>query len=386
MANFYEFRIEDLRSSICCYIYHLLSPKKKCLYVGDQSMGLGFDTHIFWLPYGISSFEFQSHKLSANHLLSDEIKGLSLRTTRHTELILHIASDTWEEAEQIFRDFLKAAKDFVRLKDDESVPIWMYDKRNGNWIHRSSLFKRKMNTVYLSKKIKDELITNLKQFYEEKDDYLKYGIPYKQVYLLHGHPGTGKTSMIFAAAALHNKSISILSLDREMTDSIFANAISRLNDSTVLLLEDIDSVVGREKTAQCGDSLITFSSLINFLDGVGRKEGLVVFITANSIDMMNDIFLRCGRIDYKIEVKPPGKEQIREMFVMYLPEQVYKFEEFYKHVNNERRSSESKITIAVLQSFLFKYRKCANILQKMHDFEELVASYTHEKYDKKNYI
>jgi len=151
----------------------------------------------------------------------------------------------------------------------------------------------------------------------------------------------------------------------------------------ILLLEDIDSVVDREKTARCGDSLITFSSLINFLDGVGRKEGLVVFITANSIDMMNDVFLRCGRIDFKIEIKPPGKEQIREMFAMYLPEQVDKFEQFYKHVNNEKRSSESKITIAVLQSFLFKFRKCTNILEKIRDFEELVMSYTHEKYDKK---
>jgi len=225
--NLYEFRIEDSNGSFCYYIFHLLSPKKECIYVGEPYGG-DSSTNIFWLPYGTSPFEFQSHKLFAKYLLSTEVKGLSHRTSRHTELILQIASDTWEKAEQIFRDFLKAAKDFVQPKHDESVPIWMYDKKNSIWIHRSSLFKRSMDTVYLSKKIKDELIVNLKQFYEEKDDYLKYGIPYKQVYLLYGDPGTGKTSVIFAAAALYNKNISILSLDREMTDSVFASAISKL--------------------------------------------------------------------------------------------------------------------------------------------------------------
>lgn len=72
--------------------------------------------------------------------------------------------------------------------------------------------------------------------------YHDRGIPYRRGYLLHGPPGSGKTSFIQALAGELEKNICILNVnDMGMTDDRLAHLLNNIPPSSILLLEDIDA-------------------------------------------------------------------------------------------------------------------------------------------------
>ena len=69
--------------------------------------------------------------------------------------------------------------------------------------------KRSLSNIYLPKKLKDDMITDLTRFLqpETKARYANLGINYKRIYLFEGVPGSGKTSFILALASRFNYNI-----------------------------------------------------------------------------------------------------------------------------------------------------------------------------------
>lgn len=73
------------------------------------------------------------------------------------------------------------------------------------------------------------------------------------------------------------------------------------------MLEDIDAAFpNREATSsnsyydpqQGRTSDVTFSGLLNVLDGVAASEDRLVFMTTNHIDRLDPALIRPGRVDY----------------------------------------------------------------------------------------
>jgi len=107
--------------------------------------------------------------------------------------------------------------------------------------------------------------------------YNKYGIPYKRVYCLYGPPGTGKSSIIFSLASSLNKNINILNFGSGVTDSAFISLMSNMRENTILLLEDIDALfTNRQAESSTDKGFLSFSTLLNFLDGSLRKNGMII--------------------------------------------------------------------------------------------------------------
>ena len=72
--------------------------------------------------------------------------------------------------------------------------------------------------------------------------YADRGIPYRRGYLLHGPPGSGKSSFILALAGHLSYNICILNLaERGLTDDRLALALSCVPPNSLILLEDIDA-------------------------------------------------------------------------------------------------------------------------------------------------
>lgn len=77
----------------------------------------------------------------------------------------------------------------------------------------------------------------------------------------------------------------------------------------VALIEDIDGVfVGRQNMASgAGGTMaragLTFDALLNCIDGVERKDGVLLVVTSNHIDKIDPAMLRPGRIDRVVEFK-----------------------------------------------------------------------------------
>ena len=230
------------------------------------------------------------------------------------------------------------------------------------WSKLNKLPKRSMDTVYLDKEVKSNIIKDIEEFIEDEAVYQKFGIPYKKTYLFEGLAGTGKTSLIFALASKLDMNISIFNFGPDIDDSIFMQSISTIPENSILLLEDIDALfINRESMSK---SCITFSGILNTLDGVSRRHKLITFITTNYVNKLDSALLRPGRIDYIVHFDYASKEQIQMIFENFRPDDK-SFNEFYKKIKS------SKFTTAILQKFFFKFRKEESLIDKINELHNI---------------
>src|SRR5271169_1526459 len=80
------------------------------------------------------------------------------------------------------------------------------------------------------------------------------GIPYRRGYLLHGPPGSGKTSFIQALAGDLDYNLCILNLsERGLTDDRLHLILSIIPERCIMVLEDIDTAFsGRDASNDKG--------------------------------------------------------------------------------------------------------------------------------------
>ena len=75
--------------------------------------------------------------------------------------------------------------------------------------------------------VSERILDDLGEWRGSKEWYRQRGIPYRRGYLLHGPPGSGKTSFIMALAGHLDCSLCMLSLsDESLTDDRLALALS----------------------------------------------------------------------------------------------------------------------------------------------------------------
>jgi chaperone BCS1 len=229
-----------------------------------------------------------------------------------------------------------------------------------------------MDSIFLAEK--NELISDVREFCNSEEEYVDYGIPYKRNYLFYGPPGTGKTSTITAIASEFNFGICLLNFGTDLEDNEFIRLMSRIPENYILVLEDIDSLFIDNRT-QGKNSLVSFSTLLNTLDGIARRQKLITFMTTNFKDKLDSALMRPGRVDKIIEFKPCVEEQIRDMFQHYRPG-MDKQDELTEFTRKCARIQN--ITTSCLQKFLFETRKEETILDKMDVLRSIIEDHKPE--------
>ncbi len=104
---------------------------------------------------------------------------------------------------------------------------------------------------------------------------------------MYGPPGTGKTSFILALAGHLKLSICTLNLSgNELDDERLNKVLEVAPRNAIILLEDVDAIfVERTSVSQKREGRkVSFSGLLNALDGVRSQEGRVLFLTTNHIE------------------------------------------------------------------------------------------------------
>lgn len=87
--------------------------------------------------------------------------------------------------------------------------------------------KRSIESVVLDDSVADNLLKDIEEWISSSQWYNDRGIPYRRGYLLHGPPGSGKSSFIYALAGKLNYNICVLNLsERGLTDDRLALALS----------------------------------------------------------------------------------------------------------------------------------------------------------------
>lgn len=189
-----------------------------------------------------------------------------------------------------------------------------------SWSLALSKPKRYLDSVIMDNATSQSIIQDANLFMESQQWYETMGIPYRRGYLFHGPPGCGKTSLCQVIASTLQLDICMLSMSKKETnDSLLTTLIRNASARSIILLEDIDAVFtlreGKENT------FVTFSGLLNALDGIASQEGKIFIMTTNHIEKLDPALIRPGRCDVKIRVNHASRHQLVAMFLRFFPDQ-----------------------------------------------------------------
>ncbi|KAJ6483980.1 P-loop containing nucleoside triphosphate hydrolase protein [Mycena sanguinolenta] len=221
---------------------------------------------------------------------------------------------------------------------------------HGSWRWADARHKRPMGSIVLDPGVKEMLLGDARDFLASEKWYADRGIPFRRGYLLHGVPGSGKSSLIHAIAGELMLDIYVVSLSSAwISDSVLMSLMGRVPKGAILLLEDLDAAFTRSTSRTENDgpptegpelppkrrsrdkfrdrdrdglsdlNTLSLSGLLNALDGVAAAEGRILFATTNHLEKLDPALSRPGRMDVWVEFKNASKWQAEALFRNFFP-------------------------------------------------------------------
>jgi len=250
---------------------------------------------------------------------------------------------------QIVLELLEEARQAAHPPTDERVSVLRPDY--SDWVEAGKRLPRPLASVILEDGLQDTMLEDIKQFQESESWYNERGIPYHRGYLLYGQPGNGKSSLVTALASSLQYDICVFNLSsNNMNDARLLDTMGNAPPRSLILIEDIDCIFQQRKKADEKES-ITFSGLLNAIDGVIVSEGRILFMTTNHIDKLDPALIRPGRVDISIELKNASRKQMEQLFLRFFPTHPELAVAF------SQRGDDHKWSMATLQGHFLKYRK-----------------------------
>jgi len=219
--------------------------------------------------------------------------------------------------QHIFEDIFTEAHILAKMEQEGKTEMWT--SKGMDWAKfGDSRRKRPIESVILDEGVKERIVADVKDFLDHRTWYMDRGIPYRRGYLLYGPPGSGKSSFIQALAGELDFGVAIINLsERGLTDDRLAHLLTNLPQRTVVLLEDADAAFANRRQVDgdgYGGGNVTFSGLLNALDGVVAGEERICFLTTNHIDRLDEALIRPGRVDMTVRIGHATRHQAAGMW------------------------------------------------------------------------
>ena len=265
--------------------------------------------------------------------------------------------------------------DECRLGKDD-IKLWLSSDEGGYFTSLGYRKKRSLDTIYLPSKQKQKIVDDLTYFLDEKTKkkYSKLGILHKRTYLFEGIPGSGKSSFIMALASHFGYNLAIISFTPKMTDNDLIRLLRSLEEkeesNVFIIFEDMDCIFKERKSNDESRNMITFSGILNALDGITTRENMICFITTNYKQNLDSALIRPGRVDYIVRFDHVIKEQVFDIFTAFT-ERRDKAQLFY----DELCRFNINISVSLLQQYLIKYIDETNIDKVIDNLDELKKMY-----------
>lgn len=250
---------------------------------------------------------------------------------------------------QLAYDLIEESRELAIPKSESRMTI---HRANGSyWSEQTNRLPRPIESVILPAGLMDDLLEDIRNFLSKRTWYTQRGIPYRRGYLLHGPPGTGKSSAIVALASTLGMDISTLSLgDSTLDDNGIAELFSDVPVNSLVLMEDIDCAFVERKQGEDKLSKVTFSGLLNAIDGVAAGEGRLLLATTNHIERLDPALIRPGRIDRKIYIGYARREQAERLFARFYPDADVGMARFFAE-----SIPDEQLAMSTLQTHLLRY-------------------------------
>jgi chaperone BCS1 len=277
-------------------------------------------------PNGSVQTHFSLIPGPGQHILRYRNAFLMVNRVRETKSMDLTRGTPWETVtlttlyshRHIFEELFQEAHQLAQ-KSTEGKTI-IYTSRGMSWEKFGEpRRKRPLESVILDQGIKDKIVGDVTDFLASGKWYYDRGIPYRRGYLLHGPPGTGKSSFIQALAGELDYNIAMLDLsERGMTDDRLNYLLTILPRRTFVLLEDADAAFNRRRVQTEADGYrgasVTFSGLLNALDGVASAEERVLFLTTNHAERLDEALVRPGRVDMTVRLGEATRWQVEHLW------------------------------------------------------------------------
>jgi chaperone BCS1 len=239
---------------------------------------------------------------------------------------------------RLMEDLLESVARHAGAQRANRLTLYTVDRWGDDWRLADSKPRRSLDSVVLDEGVAQRLHDDIHEFFSRRAWYAQMGIPWRRGYLLFGPPGTGKTSVAYALAGELKLKLCALSLaNPKLNDNIIADLLQRTPPRSLILIEDIDAFFSaREK--QDSRLQISFSGLLNALDGVGAQEGRIVVLTTNHREKLDAALIRPGRIDVEVELGNASVSQLRRLVSRFYPKDAERIERLVARYPDRRLS------------------------------------------------
>jgi len=275
---------------------------------------LSIETEKIEHPNGSVQTQFTLIPGPGKHILRYKSAFLMVNRVRETKSMDFQMGKPWEtitlttlySQRHVFESLFTEAHKLAQQSTEGKTIV--YTSRSTSWEKFGEpRRKRPIESVILDKGVKERIIADLLDFLASAKWYYDRGIPYRRGYLLHGPPGSGKSSFIQALAGTLDYNIAILNLsERGLTDDRLNHLLTIIPRRTLVLLEDADAAFSNRRIQTDADGYrganVTFSGLLNALDGVASAEERILFLTTNHADRLDSALVRPGRVDMTVRL------------------------------------------------------------------------------------
>lgn len=205
---------------------------------------------------------------------------------------------------KLLNEFIDTDSTFSKTK--------VFNFRRGEWRFASMSPKETLDDLILPDETLKQLKAAVHRWRDNKEWFIKFRRPRKLTVLLHGEPGTGKTSIAKAIAGELHLQICRISL-AEHSDTTLRDAIDNAPNECVFSLDDVDAVDATHTRGgnSASKSSLRISSILDILQGVGDLDGKIFVLTTNHIEQLDPAVIRPGRIDLKLQISPLNDSEIR---------------------------------------------------------------------------
>jgi hypothetical protein len=195
---------------------------------------------------------------------------------------------------------------------------------------------KNLDTLYLRERDEKKLNHVISKFHHNKALLASLGLPNKLCILLHGPPGTGKSSAILTIASYLQKNIYYMSFKNIETNEhlqmMFDHVVKNCNKG-IIVIEDIDAIgtlchrrfqeyeiveADESSSSSQKTDALTLSFFLNLIQGTITPDGLIFIATTNHLDKLDPAFYRAGRFDFKLNMGTCDAYQLHKIYMKFI--------------------------------------------------------------------